>query len=87
MKRNYKPHVALVALLILALIVSYVCNGCAVKTSAADKEEPMFRFEIESLPVKGYYYLQIITDTETGVQYLFYQTASGGSGLTRLEDE
>lgn len=85
MNRNYKPHVALVALLVLALIVSFVCNGCAVEVDAAVKKTNE-RFSVEYAG-NG---CSIITDNETGVQYLLYtiETHRGkGVGLTRLEEE
>ena len=82
MNRNYKPSVALVALLILAIIISFVCNGCAIETEAAAKD----RFTREYAGQDCF----IITDNETGVQYLAYVEMSNygrGVGLTKLEDD
>lgn len=85
MKRNYKPHVAVVALLILALIVSFVCNGCSVETNATTYQTQE-RFTREYAGRDCF----IITDNETGVQYLAvieYTNYGKGVGLTRLEVE
>jgi hypothetical protein len=83
MNRNYKPHVALVALLILALIISFVCNSCAIETEAATNYN---RFTKEYVGNDLY----IITDNETGIQYMAYvelTNRGGGVGLTKLEEE
>ena len=85
MNRNYKTHVALVSLLILAIIVSFVCNGCAVETNAMP-HQTMERFTKEYAGNDCF----IITDNQTGVQYLAYVEMSNygrGIGLTRLEVE
>jgi hypothetical protein len=87
MNQKHNPYFALVALLILALIVSFVCNGCAVEANAAGNNE---RFDVDIQFTSGFRSVHIITDTETGVQYLYYRSGSGsngGSGLTRLEVE
>lgn len=83
MNRNYKSRVALVALMILAIIVTIVCNGCAVETTATEYRT-MKRFTREYVGADCY----IITDNETGVQYLAYVEMSNygrGVGLTKLE--
>lgn len=83
MRRKHNPLVALLALLLLALIVSWICGGCAVRTEAAT-EKTADRFTTEYAG-NG---CTIITDNETGVQYLYYRNgagSSGGSGLTKLE--
>lgn len=85
MNRNYKPNAALVALLLLAIIISFVCNGCAVETNAMTNKT-MERFTREYAGNDCF----IITDNETGVQYLAYVEMSNygrGIGLTRLEAE
>lgn len=85
MYRNYKPHVALLVLSILTIIVSFICNGCAVETTAATNKT-MERFTREYAGNDCF----IITDNETGVQYLAYVEMSNygrGVGLTKLEDE
>lgn len=83
MNRNYKPHIALVALLVLVLIISFVCNGCAVETDAAVMETKE-RFTEEWAGRN----ITILTDNETGVQYLVYSEYTNhgrGVGITRLE--
>jgi len=44
------------------------------------------RFEVETPKVKGATTVQIITDKETGVQYLLGMYATLGSGMTVLVD-
>lgn len=80
MQRKHNPYVALVALLLIALITTWICVGCHAET---DETEPDKRFTVETHLVSGHV-LQIITDSETGVQYLFYRTADAG-GITKLE--
>jgi hypothetical protein len=85
MNRNYKHHLVMVALLLLALIVSFVCNGCAVETDAVAMETKE-RFTEEWAGRN----ISILTDNETGVQYLVYSEYTNygrGVGITRLEDE
>jgi hypothetical protein len=83
MQHKNNPWVSLVALLLLALILVLTCTGC---TEASAKEtEPAPRFTVENAG-NG---CKIITDTETGVQYLYffcsYNGYKGGSGLCKLE--
>lgn len=86
MRRKHNPLIALLSLLLLALILTWVCGGCAVQTEAAETE-PAPRFTTEY----GGNRCTIITDNQTGVQYLFYyfpdMTGRAGGGLTRLEAE
>ena len=80
MYRNYKPHVAVVALLILAIIFT----GCAVETDAATAEKTVERFTVEYAGNN----CSVITDNETGVQSLAYRESTNygkGIGLTKLE--
>lgn len=81
MNRKHNPWVALVALLLLtALLLTLV--GCIDTT---DVEEPeSLRFNIETVQHKNATYIYIITDTETGVQYMMAQYGQG-IGLTVLE--
>ncbi|WP_125582001.1 DUF6440 family protein [Levilactobacillus cerevisiae] len=44
------------------------------------------RFEVDSPQTKGATTVQIITDKETGVQYLLGMYATLGSGMTVLVD-
>jgi hypothetical protein len=83
MRRNHNPLVALLELLLLALIVTWICGGCSVRTEAAT-EKTVDRFTTK-FAGNG---CTIITDNDTGVQYLYYRNgagSSGGSGLTKLE--
>ncbi len=81
MYRKNNPWLSLVALLLLALILVLTCTGCAAKAQAAEPD----RFTVENAG-NG---CAIITDTETGVQYLYfyhsYNSYKGGSGMTKLE--
>ena len=75
MNSKYNPWISMVALIVLILIIVTICTGC--KNEAAETES---RFTSEYLAGN----FRIITDTETGVQYLAYTTAAG-TGLTKLE--
>jgi hypothetical protein len=73
--------VALVGLLLLALLLATTA-GCAAPSEAAEHDpEPGPRFTVEYMGLKCH----IITDNETGVQYLAY-TTSYGTGLAVLQD-
>jgi hypothetical protein len=83
MRRKHNPLVALLALLLLAIVLTFVLDGCAVETEAARNETPP-RFTMEGAGIDCF----IITDHETGVQYLMYRdgTLDGrGIGLCKLE--
>lgn len=84
MYRKHNPWLSLVALLLLALILVLTCTGCHIETEAAETE-PAPRFTMEEAG-NG---CKIITDTETGTQYLYYFHSyngyKGGSGLCKLE--
>lgn len=85
MRRNHNPYVALLALLVLALIVTWICGGCAVRTEAATNKT-MERFTEEYAGNDCF----IITDNETGAQYLAYVRYTNygqGIGLTKLETQ
>lgn len=77
MKRTHNPMLSLVALVLLALILVLTCTGCRVEAEAAEEIKPAPRFTVEFLG-NG---LRLITDTETGVQYLAYNA----HGLVKLE--
>lgn len=77
------PWVSLVALLLLALILVFICTGCTVRASWGNTEDGTTpRFSVENVSVN----IRIITDNETGVQYIAYLFNSG-CGLTKLEGE
>lgn len=85
MNLKYNPWLSLVALLLLALILTLTCTGCHVQETATELEplaetETAPRFTSENLP--GPY--TVITDHQTGVQYLYYDSTYGG-GLCVLE--
>ena len=84
MNRTHNATVALVALVLLAAIMVLVCSGCTAD-DRVNTHKNSDRFTVER-----YYYNEagmpdcyIITDTETGVQYLACHL-SRGMGLTPL---
>lgn len=82
MNRKHNPLVALVALLLLAVLL--LCAGCS-GAAAAEEPESSPRFIIEHREKHGSLpHYAVITDTETGVQYLYVKTGYGG-GLTVLQ--
>jgi hypothetical protein len=82
MRRKHNPLVALLALLLLALIVTWICGGCSVHAEASETESTP-RFTVENAGN----FLKIITDNQTGEQYLAYYQYNTGIGLTKLEVE
>lgn len=82
MKRKHNPWVSLVALLLLVTLLVTVCTGCG--TTQAEAEEEPGRFTVENvfdtLTVSAY----VLTDKETGVQYLYVDGGDGG-GLIVLQ--
>lgn len=83
MRRKSNPWVALVALILLLVLVVCACTGCADTTEAAEPTGE--RFEVETVGESFGGQVAIITDTETGVQYLWVKSGSG-AGLTKLEE-
>lgn len=96
MNRKHNPMLSLAALVLLAMIL-LVCTGCAPAESTETPEPmeptetqetteihpaPLARFNIE-LQLKFYGDLYIITDNETGIQYLAFETGHG-VGMTQL---
>ena len=97
MNRKHNPMVSLAALVLLAMILAPVCIGCA-PTESTETPAPMeptetqettetdtatlARFTIE-MQIKFYGTLYVITDKETGIQYLAFET-SNGVGMTQL---
>jgi hypothetical protein len=78
--------VALVAMLLLAVLL--LCAGCSAPAEAEEVGEPESspRFIVERAEndKPEAYVVRIITDTETGTQYLFIKSGYGG-GLTVLQ--
>lgn len=74
---------SLAALALLVIILATMCSSCeGVDASAAEPEPP--RFKSEYICNIGGPRAYIITDTETGAQYLFVKSGYGG-GLTVLQ--
>lgn len=82
MTRKHNPLVALAALVILATILVLTCTGCT-NTWTPEPDVPGPRFTVENVTNNGNGVTKIITDTETGVQYLYYRIETSG-GLTPL---
>lgn len=82
MNRKSNPLVALVALVLLVVLVVCTCTGC---TDVTEAEEPP-RFKVERMTNDTHRFnTYIITDTETGVQYLYIGGDRQG-GITKLEE-
>ena len=81
MRYKCNPMLSLVALVLLALILVFTCTGCTDQAEAAETPARFTR-EVHALPNASY--ACIITDNETGVEYLFIKSGYGG-GLTKLE--
>ena len=82
MQRKHNPYVALVALMLIAIITVWICAGCHAETEDTEQNQ---RFTVETHSVAGHV-LQIITDNENGVQYLFYSYRNtDAGGITKLE--
>lgn len=88
MNRKYNPFVSLVALLLAAIILVLTCTGC-VQAAAAETETkaaPRFIYEWAGWgPDAGTLY--IITDTQTGVQYLTWENVNGAAMTALLPGE
>lgn len=84
MTRKHNPLVALAALVILATILVLTCTGCT-DTWTPEPGVPAPRFTVETATHNGEagQHTLIITDTETGVQYLYFKSMNSG-GLTPL---
>ena len=79
MRRKKNPLVSLVALLLAAVILVLVCAGCSPAAAAGtEKSASRFTYEWEGVG-PGLEPLYIITDTQTGVQYLAWNTSTGAA--------
>lgn len=86
MYRKHNPLVALAALVLLAAILVLACTGCEIDTAAAPTvEETPARFTVESAKTDGRGVCYIITDTNSGVQYLYFHSGSSAGGMTVLQ--
>lgn len=85
MNRKSNPWVAVVALILLLLLVC-TCISCTSSNTEADEtSSPRFIVEMaEHTGASAPDYILVITDTETGAQYLFVKSGYG-AGLTVLE--
>ena len=77
MNRKHNTAVALVALAML------ICSGCAAEAAEAKKAPDRFTYEHAGKAPGGDNFY-IVTDTETGVQYLLADVYNG-AGLTVLQ--
>lgn len=82
MNRKHNALVALVALLLLTALLLLV--GCTEPAAATGEDWNGPRFIAERQDSNIFDSIQIITDTETGVQYLWVKAGYGG-GLTVLQ--
>ena len=86
-KKN--PYLSLIAIVVMVALVAVLFSGCAVETedspTAEQSVEKPKRFTAEYYSVDNFGGATVITDTETGEQYLFYRQGSM-SGLTKLEN-
>lgn len=85
MNRKHNPIISLVAMILLAIVLLLSCNGCETDTAEAAGNENPARFKVERAETDGPGWCHIITDTETGVQYLYFRTGNGAGGLTVLQ--
>lgn len=69
MNRKHNPLLALVALLLLVTILALICTGCSADAAPADDTTDRLIAEFAGYTGDGGR-MVIITDTETGVQYL-----------------
>lgn len=86
MRFKYNPWVSIVAAILLAAVLVLTCTGCsntAEEPTAEETTQP--RFRVEKAGCRDRLSIYIITDTDTGVQYMFVYDVAGHSGLTRLE--
>ena len=89
MERKNNPWVSLIALLLLAVILVLICTGCGATTTAeaADTTETTetvrsgFSADLVEYLIYPSMRVYVITDNETGMQYLYVEGANG-SGLT-----
>lgn len=89
MNRKHNPTLSLVALLLAAIILVLTCTGCGVPTAAAENEtKPAPWFVCETADnFLGLGILYIVTDTETGVQYLAWWKSNGAAMTVLLPGE
>lgn len=89
MYHKSNPWVSLAGILLLLIILAFACTGCTGCTDAeaAERETepaPRFTYEREDARRSDIDSVFIITDTHTGVQYLYIDGYRAG-GLCKLE--
>ena len=85
MRRKHNPLLSLAALLLLAVILALTCIGCETAEATEAAASPK-RFIVEEHEyIAATFGARVITDTETGVQYLLVSYGQG-LGLTKLEE-
>lgn len=84
MNRKHNPLLSLIAMALLLVILLTACTAHEMDPTAATEDEPAPRFTVERIDSTGSGTCYIITDTETGVQYLYFTKGYGG-GLTVLQ--
>lgn len=83
MNRKHNPLVAGVALLLLAVVL--LLTSCSTPAKAEEPESsPRFIMERHKSDSVSIDFIFIITDTETGVRYLYVDGCNSG-GLTVLQ--
>lgn len=85
MNRKHNPMLSLAALILLATILVLICAGCG--SEQAQAEETPGRFTCENAEIDfSDIRIYLITDTETGQQYIAVQNirSGGGVGMTQL---
>lgn len=88
MNRKHNPFVSLVALLLAAVILVLTCAGCAQAAATETEDHPGPRFACEWAGVgPAMETLYIITDTETGREYLAWDSYNGAAMTLLLPGE
>lgn len=77
MNRKHNPLVSLAALVLLATILVWICAGCGVKAEAASNTSDRLTFEEAGR--NHILVAYIITDTQTGTEYLLVDLPNGGA--------
>lgn len=90
-RANKNSSASLVALVLLLCMILVMFSGCSSddgndKNAYVEGAAEYQRFSVEYFNIASYSSAHIITDNETGAQYLFYKFGSQG-GLTKLETE
>ena len=79
MNRKHNPMLSLAALLLLATILVWICAGCGSEQAPA--EETPDRFTSEHMTANRDVRIYIVTDNETGQQYILAEMVGTGNGV------